>query len=85
MTKAELVIRNVRTIGHSGQVDVAVDQGKIIAIEKNLTITGAKELKGKGCLLLPGFVDLHMHLTMAFEESDEHKPQTIKEIFKDKI
>jgi cytosine deaminase len=66
-------------------VDVAVDQGKIIAIQKNLKITGEKELAGHGRLLVPGFVDLHMHLTMAFKESDEHEHQSLTELVKDPI
>ena len=42
--------------------DLLIEQGKVAAVGPNLKIPiGAKVIEAKGCLVLPGFVDLHVH------------------------
>ncbi|MBT3906393.1 MAG: amidohydrolase family protein [Rhodospirillaceae bacterium] len=61
-----LLLRNVRLMG-GAPVDVCVEDGIITEIAK--TIEAPPETKiedGKGQLLVPGFVDAHMHLDKTF-------------------
>ena len=59
-----LVIRNVLLEGADAAVDIAVRAGKISAIGADLP-TSAEELNGNGVLLVPGFVESHLHLDKA--------------------
>ena len=46
----------------NGQADVLIDQGKIAAVGANLKApAGCTIIDAKGQLVLPGFVDLHVH------------------------
>lgn len=58
----ELTLRNVRLAAEPAQVlDVGVDGGKIAVIGGELP-DGTRTLDLEGRLLLPGFVETHMHL-----------------------
>lgn len=58
----ELTLRNVRLAAEPAQVlDVGVDSGKIAAIGGELP-DGSRTLDLEGRLLLPGFVETHIHL-----------------------
>ncbi|MFM0394950.1 N-acyl-D-amino-acid deacylase family protein [Paraburkholderia phytofirmans] len=61
----DLVVRGGTVVDGNGtasfEADVAVTQGKITAIGKNLG-SGAEEIDARGCLVTPGFIDLHTHL-----------------------
>jgi cytosine deaminase len=59
-----LVIRNVLLEGADAAVDITVRAGKISAIGADLP-TSAEELNGNGVLLVPGFVESHLHLDKA--------------------
>jgi len=60
----DLIIRNVRPVGHEGLVDIAVKDGLIGAIGPGLPAEGP-ELPGDGALLISGFVESHIHLDKA--------------------
>ena len=64
-TSFDLVIRGGTVVDGNGnepfEADVAVIQGKIAAVGQNLA-SGAEEIDARGCLVTPGFVDLHTHL-----------------------
>ncbi len=46
----------------NGAADVLIDQGKIAAVGANLKVpAGCTIIEAKGLLVLPGFVDLHVH------------------------
>ena len=49
-----------------GMADVLIKEGRIIAVEPDLTrradLRRAEQIDASGCLVLPGFVDLHVHL-----------------------
>lgn len=59
-----LVIRNVLLEGGNSAVDVAVRGGKISAIGADLP-SGSEDMNGNGVLLVPGFVESHLHLDKA--------------------
>ena len=64
----DLVIRNAHLVDGSGgpgkPADVAVDGGKITAVERAGTLSaasGQQTIDADGLLLTPGFVDTHTH------------------------
>lgn len=62
-----LVLKNGRVLPMAGEEfmgDVAVENGKIKALGKNLSYAGAKEIDLGGRYVLPGFVDAHCHIGM---------------------
>lgn len=62
MTK---IIQNVQIVNNEGEFEttaVLVENGKIAAIGANVTSTVAQQIDGKGLLLSPGFIDVHVHL-----------------------
>jgi len=67
----EFVIKGGTVVDASGdrQVDVAVSAGLVTAIGSNLT--GAQYIDASGCVVSPGFVDLHVHLRQPGREEAE--------------
>ncbi len=45
-----------------GIYDVLVEDKKIIKVGKHITDTADKVIDAKGCYVMPGFIDLHVHL-----------------------
>jgi dihydroorotase len=74
---SRIVIRNGRVIDRvttdpDGQrVDVAVEDGIIVEVAGQIDGTGADELDASGCIVSPGFVDLHVHLREPGREEAE--------------
>ena len=67
---------------HEG-TDIVVSDGKIAAIGQGLMVEGAEILDLEGDLLLPGFVDVHIHAfmgqdTMNGEEAVRHMSRELK-------
>lgn len=58
----DLIIRNAKLRKLDGLVDIGIEAGKFIAIEKKLEATGFKEIDAKGNLVSPPFIDPHLHL-----------------------
>lgn len=78
-TATTLLIRGGRVIdpasGHDGIADVAIKDGLIAAIGKNLSRSDvAREIDAKGRIVAPGLIDPHVHLR---EPGQEHK-ETIR-------
>jgi N-acyl-D-amino-acid deacylase len=61
---ADLVVRNGMIVDGTGAApfrgDVAVKDGKIVEIG-TVTATGKEEIDATGCIVTPGFVDIHTH------------------------
>jgi len=66
----DLLIRNVRIIDGSGSApfegDVAVDDGRIVAVGQAPAGAAQREIDGRGRCLAPGFIDTHAHDDGAF-------------------
>jgi len=60
----DLIFRNARARGSAANVDIGVAAGRIAAIAPRLTCEAA-EIDIAGRLVLPGFVDTHIHLDKA--------------------
>ena len=59
---AELIIRGGRVEGHDVPVDVAVEDGWIVAVAPSLTAGAPVELDAAGRVVGPAFVEPHIHL-----------------------
>lgn len=62
-----LILKNGKVLTMVGEEfigDVAIDNGKIAAIGKDLTAPGAEVRDVKGMYVMPGFVDAHCHIGM---------------------
>ncbi|WP_422123584.1 dihydroorotase [Planococcus sp. X10-3] len=59
-----LFIKNVNMLqeGELAPVNIRIAGGKIQEIGKELSAQGEKEIDGKGRMIAPGFVDVHVHL-----------------------
>jgi N-acyl-D-aspartate/D-glutamate deacylase len=61
----DLVIRNGQVVDGTGapgiQADIAVSNGKIVAIEAGIKATAKQEIDATGMIVTPGFVDVHTH------------------------
>jgi cytosine/creatinine deaminase len=75
------VIRSVRLRGRQGTVDVAIQDGRIAAVEESLQASFEREYDGGGRLLLPGFVNAHQHLDkcMLGDVMRPNRSQTLQE------
>lgn len=66
-----LLIKNVRPYGESDPVNVLVEDGVIKDLNAAADATADRDLDGKGGVLLPGLVDLHVHLREPGNEAAE--------------
>lgn len=66
----DLLIRNGRIVDYASDIDrfadIAVTGGRIVAIEESLTGAARSVIDAAGCYVLPGLVDLHVHLDKHF-------------------
>jgi len=66
--RGNLVIRNATILtmdadlGDLTNADIHVRDGDIVAVGTALEAAGAEEIDGRGCVVLPGFIDTHWHL-----------------------
>jgi dihydroorotase len=72
---SRICIKNGRVMdpasGHDQVADVLVEDGKIVAIGKDLDATGAELFDATGTIVAPGFIDMHVHLREpGFEHSE---------------
>lgn len=73
-----LLIRNGRLIDPDTRLDEVCDlyiqDGKIARVGQNLKADAAQEIDAKGCYVMPGLIDLHVHLRdpgLAYKEDVE--------------
>lgn len=61
-----LLIKNGRVIdpgtGRDGEYDVLIEEGRIAKVEKNIEEEADEVLDAEGCYVMPGLIDLHVHL-----------------------
>lgn len=65
MIQAELILRRAN-LRDRGEVDIAIAEGRFMAIDPNLPYDGAQEMDLGGELVLPPFVESHIHLDSVF-------------------
>jgi cytosine deaminase len=77
----QCVIRNGRVRGTDGTTDIAIDDGRIVAVEPEVRGGFDREIDAEGSLVLPGFVDGHMHLDkcMLGDVMRPNESQTLQE------
>ena len=56
----DTIIENCKLINKTGNFNVGIKNGKIAKISK-IPFEGSKKIDIKGNLLLPGFIDPHVH------------------------
>ena len=61
----DIIFRNVRIDDAQPLQDVAVHNGKIVEIAPAIAARAAQEIEGNGNVLIPGFVEGHLHLEKA--------------------
>ena len=61
----DLVVKQARLLHKESLQDIAISDGLIVAVEKDLDVKSQRSLNVEGRVLIPGFVDLHMHLDKA--------------------
>ena len=68
-----VVIRNGKIVSAKGEqvADVLVEDGRIAEVGKSITAKGASELDASGCVVSPGFVDMHTHMREPGKEEAE--------------
>jgi len=49
------------------RTDIAISDGRIEAIGRNLSSTGRRVIDAKGCLVLPGAIDPHTHMALPMQ------------------
>ena len=62
----DVLIKNGKIIDGTGNswfyADVAVKDGKIVLIQKNINTSAKKIIDAKGLIVAPGFIDVHAHI-----------------------
>ncbi len=66
----DLIIKNAKLRDQVECVDIGIENGKIVAIEKEIQNKGKKEIDAKGNLVTPPFCDPHLHLDAALSVGD---------------
>ena len=71
----DVVIKNGKIVDGTGNnwyyADIAITNGKIFSIQKNISLPAAKIIDATGLIIAPGFIDVHTHI-----EGDEAKTPT---------
>ena len=61
-----ILIKNGRVIDpdtrKDGNYDVLIDEGKIVKVEKKILEKADQVIDAKGCFVMPGLIDMHVHL-----------------------
>jgi len=70
-TKYDLVVKGARVIDPSRKLDavrdVAIANGRIVAIKENLAAGAAETIDAHGKLVVPGLIDIHTHAARSSE------------------
>ena len=62
--KMSLLIKNGNVVnpgGESGKLDILIEDGKIRRMEAGIDGKADREIDAAGCMVMPGFVDVHVH------------------------
>ncbi|MBR2684761.1 MAG: adenine deaminase [Erysipelotrichaceae bacterium] len=84
LNRADAVIRNVRVFNsyfkRFDDADVYIKDGKFLYIDKrrNNEITAEKEIDGKQHYMIPGLIDIHMHIESSLVTPEAFARDTVK-------
>lgn len=71
----KLLIKNGRVVDPESQtddqLDVLIDNGRIVNINKNIKAKAQKSIDATGLVVAPGFIDMHVHLREPGQENKE--------------
>jgi dihydroorotase len=71
----KLLLKNGKVVspasGLEGKLDILIDQGKIQRIQSQLGAPGARVVDLAGLVVVPGFIDMHVHLREPGQEAKE--------------
>jgi dihydroorotase len=71
----QLILRQGRIVDPSQKLnkvaDLGIEDGRIAEIAPKIRETGRKEIDARGMLVLPGFIDMHVHLREPGREDSE--------------
>jgi cytosine deaminase len=66
MAPVDLVFRNARIADDAPLQDVAIRDGKIVAIEPKVPCNPGRDIDAAGRVLIPGLIESHLHLEKAY-------------------
>ena len=70
-----LLIKNGHVINPATETDevsdVLAEDGKVVKMEKNIKAKADRVIDAKGCYVMPGFIDMHVHLRDPGQEQKE--------------
>ena len=73
--KMILLIKNGHVINPATETDEVADilaeDGKVVKMEKNIKAKADRVIDAKGCYVMPGFIDMHVHLRDPGQEQKE--------------
>lgn len=76
----DILLKQVNLNDQDGLKDVAIKDGKIVAIEEHIEGVAGKVIEANGRVLIPGFVESHIHLDKALIASRKpNQSGTLKE------
>ncbi|MBI4907048.1 MAG: dihydroorotase [Acidobacteria bacterium] len=72
---AKLLIQNGRVVDpasrHDAIADVLIEDGRVAAVGTHLDVVNTERFDATGCVVAPGFIDMHVHLREpGFEHSE---------------
>lgn len=75
----DLVFRNAHLESDPAEVDIAIDRGRIHAVQPGFTGLGRVELNAAGLMASPLFIDPHHHLDCAYLNDPPNRSGTLEE------
>ncbi len=71
----QLILRQGRIVDPSQRLnkvaDLAIDEGRVFEISPRIRKKGRKEIDARGLIVVPGFIDMHVHLREPGREDSE--------------
>ena len=71
----QLILRQGRIVDPSQKLntvaDLGIEDGRVVEIAPKIGTKGKKEIDARGLLVLPGFIDMHVHLREPGREDAE--------------
>ena len=79
----DILLKQVRLNDGEELKDVGIEDGKIVAIEKEISKSAKQVIEANGRVLVPGFVESHIHLDKALIANRKpNKSGTLQEAIK---